>query len=152
MDENRDEKASGSSRSSTTDLLNELGNLGAKLSDLAQSAWESEHRKELEEDLKEGLASLAETVEDGLEKIGENEAVRKSLDKTQEVAESISEKVSKSEVAQDVLSSVLSGLQSLARQVEQVVTDLQNSEAKDASDTDPGSTASDAQEIPIEKG
>ena len=152
MDKDTQEKSTGSEKSSTSALFDELGNLGTKLGDLAQSAWESEQRKELEEDLKDGLASLAETVEEGLQKISENETVRKSLDKTQEVAESVGEKVSESEVAQDVLGGVLSGLQSLAQQVERVVADLQSGNASRSPDADAGMTTSDAKDIPIEKG
>ena len=75
------------------ELMDELGRLGSRFVDLAQAAWASDERKQMEADLRKGLNSVVESLEEGFQRIRESEQTKESLEKAKDVADDITERV-----------------------------------------------------------
>ena len=58
-DTERQAASAGSAESLTDDLFKELTVLGSRFVEVVQSAWNSEERKQIQDDLKEGISSVA---------------------------------------------------------------------------------------------
>ena len=154
-----DGAAAGQSQTSaddlTDELFRELSVLGSRFVDVVQTAWDSDERKRIEADLKEGLNSVAESLEEGFVKVRDNEQTKDVLDKADNVAESVGEKVRSSEAAQELGNSLLRGLHTLAGQLEKWTEEMTaKSDAVDG-ETGAGATSAsedEAQDIPIDQG
>jgi len=133
------------------DLRAEIQRLSASFIEVMRVAWQSDQRKQLEQDLKTGLNSVATNLEDGFKKVSESEQAKEFLDRAEDVAESVTEKVRRSEVAQDLGEGLLKGLRSLGEQIDHLAKDLKRKEQGGA----PGATSQggsdQAQNIPIDK-
>lgn len=102
----------------TDELFQELTVLGARFVEVVQTAWNSDERKRIEADLKIGLSSVAESLEEGFQKVRENEQAQEVLEKADDVAGSVGEKVRSSEAVSELGNSLLRGLNALAAQLE----------------------------------
>ncbi len=60
----------------TGELFEELTILGNRFVEVVQTAWNSDERKRMEADLKKGLNVLAENLEEGFQKVSENQQAK----------------------------------------------------------------------------
>jgi len=127
------------------DLREELNKLGASFLEVVKVAWQSDQRKQLEIDLKGGLNSVADNLEDGFKKVSESPQTKEFLERAEDVAENVAEKVRQSEVAQELGQGLLRGLRSLSDQIDKLSADLQAKRAAEEA------TTQAAQDIPVKK-
>ena len=135
------------------EILGEINRLGTAIVQAIQTAWASEERKKLEQDLSKGLRTLADNVEEALEKVSKNEQVHEFLDKAEDVAESVGEKVRDAKVTGEIKEGLLKGLAALTEQLQKVSKDVA---ARQPAESQPTAPASDsppadetAQDIPV---
>ncbi len=137
----------------TQEMLDELSRLGVKLAEVVQTAWESDERKRLEKDVKAGVVSLVNGLEEGLRRVGKTEQAKEVLNKAEDVADSIGERIRSSQTSHDMASGLAKGLRILAEQIDKLAAELQRKSATAGTDTPPSSSpaSTDAQDIPILK-
>ncbi len=137
----------------TQEVLDELSRLGVKLADVVQTAWESDERKRLEKDVKAGVVSLVNGLEQGLRRVSQNEQAKEVLNKAEDVADTIGERVRSSQTSHDMATGLAKGLRVLAEQLDKLAGELQRKSATTDTTTPPptASAAKDAQDIPIVK-
>ncbi len=137
----------------TQEVLDELSRLGVKLAEVVQTAWESDERKRLEKDVKAGVVSLVNGLEEGLRRVGKSEQAKEVLNKAEDVADSIGERIRSSQTSHDMASGLAKGLRILAEQIDKLATELQRKSAATETDAPPPTTpaSTDAQDIPIHK-
>ncbi len=109
------------------ELLEELARLGHRFTEVVQVAWNSEQRKQIEEDLRTGLISVANRLDDTLKKVGDSPQTKEFLDKAEDVAESVSEKVQTSKLGNDLATSLAKGLHALSDELEKLASDMKKS-------------------------
>ena len=135
------------------EILSEINRLGTAIVQAIQTAWQSEERKKLEQDLSKGLRVLADNVEEALDKVGKNEQVHDFMDKAEDVAESVGGKVRDAKVTGEIKEGLLKGLAALTEQLQKVSKDVaarQPGESQPATPAaDSPSADEDAQDIPI---
>lgn len=117
-------------------LIDELNRLGAKFAEAIDAAWKSEERKRLEDDLRTGVVSVAQSLETHLKEFSRREETQKVLDK----AEHVAEQVRSSKVSQEIAGALAQGLRSLSEQLEKLAQDLRERE-KNQNPVDPASQA-----------
>lgn len=158
--ESTDDEATSSTQSQTDaddltdELYRELTVLGGRFVHVIQTAWNSDERKRIEADLKGGIVTVAESLEDGFAKVRDNEQTKETLDKADEMAESVGDKVRSNEAVQELGSSLVRGLHALANQlekwteemVEKAESSTANEQPKSAQDAD-----DEIQDIQIEQ-
>ena len=136
--------------SSGDELVNELGRLGRKFLELLETAWNSEQRRQIEQDLRKGLNSVADSLEDGLKDLGEKEQTKEFIGKAESVADNVGEKVRSSDAANELAKGLASGLHVLADQLDRLASEMRTSQS-----TASGSAAAreedgdESQDIPI---
>jgi hypothetical protein len=145
---NHQQKAQG-----TQELMDELNRLGSKFAEVVQTAWESEERKRLEQDVKTGVVSLMTGLERGLRKLSETDQAKEFLHKAEDVAESIGERIRTSPASNEMAGNLAKGLRIVAEQIDKLAGELQRKSAESAQSTPkpPPATPSDSQDIPITK-
>ena len=132
------------------ELIDELGRLGNKMAEVIRTAWASDERKRMEQDLRTGLNSLANNLEQGVRKMGEHEQTKEFVRKAEDVAENVGEKVRNSQTTYDIAGALAGGLRVLADQVEKLAAELQRKRAETpATPTTPPTTNDDSHDIPI---
>lgn len=136
-----------SSATSGQELIDELGRLGNKLAEVVRAAWASDERKRIEADLRTGLNTLANNLEQGVRKVGEQEQTKEFVRKAEEVAENVGEKVRNSQTTYDIAGALAGGLRVLADQVEKLAAEMQRKRADVPPTTPPAND--DSQDIPI---
>jgi hypothetical protein len=143
-----------SEQSLSDDLFQELTVLGSRFVTVVQSAWDSEERKQIQDDLKEGLSSVAESLEEGFQKVVDNEQAKDVIDKADGVADSVGGKLRSSQAVSDLGESLVKGLSILAGKLETWTEEMASRESgPDDSPPPTGSSTSDqSQDIPIDKG
>jgi len=111
-----------------------LGDLGRQLGEALKTAWESEERKSLQNDISEGLNAFGDAVEQTLEKAQESEALK---DLKEDVT-SAYERGRDSKAVSDVREGIADVLQTLTTEVEGLVDRWQepSAESSDASEDD----------------
>ena len=138
----------------TDELFEELTILGSRFVDVIQSAWNSDERKQIQDDLKEGISSVATSLESGFQKVVENEQAKEVIDKADGVADSVGSKLRSSQAVSDLGESLVKGLSMLTAKLETWSQEINAREAGSSAETpsDEPSTDSQAQDIPIDKG
>ena len=107
-------------------------------------------RKRIEQDLRTGLNSLANNLEQGVRKMSEHEQTKEFVRKAEDVAENVGEKVRNSQTTYDIAGALAGGLRVLADQVEKLAAELQRKRAETpATPTTPPTTNDDSHDIPI---
>lgn len=137
--------------SSGDQLVEELGRLGRKLAEVLETAWNSDQRREIEQDLRKGLSRVAESLEAGLQTVSEKEETRRVLDKAETAADNLGDKARRSEVANELAVGLTKGLHALGDQLDRLAQEMR------ASQPGPGQTRSqstseqapNSQDIPI---
>jgi len=134
----------------TQEVLDELSRLGVKVAEVVQTAWESDERKRLEKDVKAGVVSLVNGLEEGLRRVGKTEQAKEVLNKAEDVADTIGERIRNSQTSHDMASGLAKGLRILADQIDKLAAELQRKSATTTPYTPPPAST-DAQDIPIQK-
>lgn len=129
------------------ELIDELTRLGQKFVDVVEVAWNSEQRKQIEEDLRTGLVSVANTLEDGFKRVSRTKEAQEAVN----AAEDVAEKVRSSKIAVELSEALAQGLRALSDQMENLSNEMREKSTTSGSKSS-GSTASkDAQDIPIDR-
>jgi hypothetical protein len=129
-------------------LGEELNRLGQSFVEVVQVAWNSDQRRQLEQDLTKGVNSLAANLEEGLKKVGESQQAKELMTRAEDVAESVAERVRTSEVSKEVGEGLIKGLRSLSVQLEKLTNELRTQRAEQS---DAAPSGQPSQDIPIEK-
>ncbi len=137
------------------ELVEELGRLSRKFVEAVEVAWNSDQRKEIEQDLRAGLKKLADSLETGLHDLGEQEKTKQFVGKAEDVAESVSEKIRSSEKTHELAAALTVGLAAVSDRLEKLINEMQTREAPKPPagtpvDNQPASAES-SQDIPIDR-
>ena len=130
------------------ELLDELTQLADKFASVVKSAWNSEQRKQVENDVRSGLNTMAASLEDGFKQVASSNEAKDLQTKASEVGE----KVTSTKFFADLTSALTTGLRTLSDQLDKVASDLNTKNAQSGvtpPQADAG--ASDAKDIPINK-
>jgi hypothetical protein len=133
------------------DLVAELSRLGSSFLNVAREAWNSEERKQLEKDVKTGLTSLVNTLEEGFKQVSEREQTKEFVNKAEDVVGNVAEKVRQHQVARDLGAGLIKGLRSLSEEIDKLANELQRKNAASGSATASAPKTNTEQEIPINK-
>ena len=134
------------------ELLDEVTELADKFASVVKAAWNSEQRKQIETDVKTGLASMATSLEDGFKQVAASPEAKDLQSKAAEVGE----KVSGTKFVADLADTLKTGLRALGDQLDKLSQELQEknktpsagSETGAGAQEDPGEESKD---IPISK-
>lgn len=140
-------------RDAGKELVEELGRLTKRFIEAVEVAWNSDQRKEIQQDLRVGLLTLADSLERGLQDIGEKEKTKQFVDRAEEVAESMTEKIRTSDTAHELAAGLATGLRAVNEKLESLIADMRSSEGKaPSSETSTSEKPLDrpSQDIPIE--
>ena len=74
---------------SDSDLRDEFRNLGENLTQAFNTAWESDKRKRLQEEMQEGLSELGTTLKELGSQIKESEVIQKVQDDVEDLGEGV---------------------------------------------------------------
>lgn len=132
------------------ELLDELTQLADKFANVVKSAWNSDQRKQVENDVRSGLSTMAASLEDGFKQVASSNEAKDLQVKASEVGE----KVTSTKFFADMTSALTTGLRSLSDQLDKVASDLQTKNAQGGATPPPSGSetgASDAKDIPISK-
>jgi len=143
------QQESQQSTSSTFDELTaELNRMGTQVAGQAKAAWESEQRKELQDQLVKGLSSVATAVEEQVKKLAANTETQRFLGKVEEATNKVVEQARGSRSLQEAAEAVMKGLNSASTAIEKWLSQQQAPSDRSAP-TPP--TPEEAQEITIER-
>jgi ABC-type Na+ efflux pump permease subunit len=138
------------------ELLDELTQLADKFASVVKTAWNSEQRKQVENDVRSGLGTMAVSIEEGFKQVSSSNEAKDLQVKASEVGE----KVTSTKFFADMTSALTAGLRTLSDQLDKVAADLQAKNAQTGAGqqagqtTTPPSAGSDAdgtKDIPISK-
>ena len=135
------------------EILDELTELADKFAAVVRTAWNSEQRKQIENDVRSGLSTMATSIEDGFKQVATSPEAKDLQTKAGEVGE----KMTSSKFFADLSSALTVGLRSLSDQLDKVSADIQAKNAQSGAakpTTPPAGSASDAdaaKDIPINK-
>lgn len=121
-EEERREVGQGEERE--PDLERELAELGRRLTQAAQAAWETEEARRLRQEVKAGLEKLLAELERGAEKAREHPTTRK----VQEGVEEALESARRGKVAQEVKAGMAEALRSLNEELARLVQRLEEAQ------------------------
>ena len=146
-----DESETTTNASSTGDqLVDELGRLGRKFVQVVETAWNSDQRRQIQEELRTGLNSVAESLESGIHEVSEKEQTKEVIGKAGDVADDVVEKVRGNEFANELASGLTMGLHTLGDQLDKIANDIRTSRHASTEDDGAASAASrESQDIPI---
>jgi len=89
-----------------TDVVDELQNLGRQLGETLRSAWNSEERNQFESELREGVNSFVNEVDNAFSDLRESQAGQKAQEDTSKMRSDIGS----AELSEKARSSIASGL------------------------------------------
>ena len=139
----------GATQQPGQELLDELTQLADKFATVVKSAWNSEQRKQVENDVRSGLNTMAASLEDGFKQVATSNEAKDLQTKATEVGE----KVTSTRFFADLTGALTTGLRALSDQLDKVATDLNTKNAQSGVTPPPADAgASDAKDIPINKG
>lgn len=142
------DKYTESKHESGKELIDELTRLGQKFAEVVEVAWNSEQRKQIEDDLRKGLVNVASSLEDGFKRVSNTKEAKEAVN----AAEDVAEKVRSSKIAAELSDALAQGLRALSEQMDKLSEEMrEKSAAKDRSNQDAGSK-SESQDIPIDRG
>lgn len=136
------------------EIVDELSILADKFVSTVRLAWNSDQRKQIQNDLKSGLDQIAQSLEQGFDQVATSNEAKDLHTKAQEVGD----KVTSSKVFADITGALTSGLRSLSDSLDKLSKDMQ---AKNAAGGQTGNATNpppppggepDSKDIPIDKG
>jgi hypothetical protein len=135
------------------ELLDELTQLADKFASVVKTAWNSEQRKQVENDVRSGLGTMAVSIEESFKQVASSTEAKDLQTKASEVGE----KMTSSKFFADMTSALTAGLRTLSDQLDKVAVDIQTKNAQTcapkATTTPPGAAGDvdAAKDIPISK-
>lgn len=129
-----------------SDLWTELNRLGNSFVEVVKVAWNSDQRRQLEQDIRTGLNSLAVNLEAGFKKVSETHQAKEFVNRAEDVASNVGEKVRNSDVARDLGEGLVQGLRALGEQLDKFAEELKTKDTASAP-----KQAEQSQDIPIDK-
>jgi len=117
-----EEPAAEAETTASNELLDELSQFGEKLSAAIQQAWASEQRQEVEQEIREGLKTAGDRLDDVAEELRGHERTKDIKEQAAKVMDAVEE----SNVTQEVRKGLLSGLRKLNDELNKL---LSNKEA-----------------------
>jgi DNA polymerase III alpha subunit len=154
MDEEKSQaessQTSGTSQESSKaadgkELVDELTRLGQKFVEVVEVAWNSEQRKKIEEDLRTGLVSVANSLEDGFKRVSSTKEAQEAV----KSAEDVAEKVRTSKIASELSEALAEGLRALSDQMDKLSKELKQKSSTTQSTGKNTASSKDTQDIPI---
>ena len=118
-EEERREVGQGEGRE--PDLEQELAELGRRLTQAAQTAWETEEARRLRQEVRAGLEKLMAELERGVEKAREHPTTQKVQEEVEEVLES----ARRGKIAQEVKAGMAEALRSLNEELARLIQRLE---------------------------
>ncbi len=156
MDENQEQSAKNTSdekaAAASDALLDELTRLGRKLVEVVDTAWNSEQRRQIQEEIRKGLNRMADSLESGFQEVSEKEKTKEVIGKASDVADDVVDKVRKSESANEIAAGLAAGFHALGDQLDKISREIHANQSSSSSSNAGKSSAeekSDAQDIPI---
>ncbi len=137
-----------STKQATQELMDELAELAKRLTNLGKSWWNSEQRKQLEQDLRSGAESVVASLESSIKHAASSQEAKELQAKAGEVGE----KVATSKIVNDLADALKSGLQALSAQLDKAAEELEaKKQAQAAPPTEAKQEDPAPQDIPIDK-
>jgi hypothetical protein len=143
--------STGSNQSSSAqdeagqELIDELTRLGQKFVEVVEVAWNSEQRKQIEEDLRTGLVTVAGSLEEGFKRVSKSKEAQEAVN----AAEDVAEKVRSSKFAVELSDALAKGLRALSEQMEKLTEEMKEKSTKTGTGSAASKNSSDTQDIPI---
>ncbi|MCS6826734.1 MAG: hypothetical protein NZ553_08990 [Caldilinea sp.] len=134
-------------KQTTQELLDELAEAANRLVSLGKSWWNSEQRKQLEENLRTGAETIVSTLESSFQKVASSQEAKELQAKAGEVGE----KVASSKVVNELLEALTKGLHALSEQLEKAAQELEAKKKAESSTTETTGEEPASQEIPVDK-
>ena len=129
-------------------LVDELNRLGRKLMEVVDTAWNSDQRRQIQEEIRTGLNRVAESLESGIKEVSEKEQTMEVIGKASDVADDVVEKVRDSEIANEIAAGLATGFRTLGDQLDKIASDMRATHPQQTGDAS-SSAESAAQDIPI---
>lgn len=137
--EGMDEGQQADRRVNAQEISEELDKLADAFGRAVQAAWNSEQRKQLQEDLNRGLRTLVDGVEKSLTQFNESEQGQE----VREQAGKVVEKVRTSKVTAELQQGLTKGLRAISEEMQEFAQRVEARKQADAQDPP-------AQDIPID--
>ncbi len=141
------EASSETQPSESPELGEEIQRVVESLTRAARAAWNSEQRRQLEVQIRQGLRSLVDELEEAFQKVQESEEGQELREK----AEQIVARIRSSKVTAEIQEGLLKGLHALAEELQELADRLEAQAQESTSSEDPGPDAAPPQEIPVSK-
>jgi len=109
-------------------VVEELGELGRQLGAALKAAWESEQRRELQQEISEGLKALGDELEEAVKTARESEAIRELQADIKQAVETTWQ----SEAIQDIRRGLLKGLRQINQELSKLAASWQAKPAAEA--------------------
>ncbi|HIC90414.1 MAG TPA: hypothetical protein EYP04_13565 [Anaerolineae bacterium] len=120
-------------------VVEELTELGRQLAAALRTAWQSEERRQLEQELSEGLNALAQELDEAIKAAKESPAT----EELRRHAEKVVQTAQETPLGQELREGLLTGLRTLNAELSRLTEKLQEQQRG-------ASPARPAQEVPIE--
>lgn len=139
--------AEANPKQTTQELLDELAEAANRLASLGKSWWNSEQRKQLEENLRTGAETIVSTLESSFQRVASSQEAKELQAKAGEVGE----KVASSKVVNELLEVLTKGLHALSEQLEKAAQELEAKKKAESSAAESAEEGPASQEIPVDK-
>ncbi|MFZ4851008.1 MAG: hypothetical protein ACOYL7_17940, partial [Caldilinea sp.] len=126
------------------------GGLANRLSNLGRQWWQSDQRRQLENDLRTGAEQLAATLENSFHQVAASREAKELKEKTEEIAEEIGEKMASSKLVNELAETLKGGLQAFSAQLDRVAHDLE-ARAQRSAEPPLSGAEPDSEQIPIDR-
>lgn len=114
------------------DLFAELNQMGQKFGAAMQTAWESPKRKELSDEVQEGLLELGKQVDSAIKSARES----KLGEEVRGTAEKVMEEVRQSKVLDEIRDGMLSGIKQINAQLDKLMNRMAQKPTETAAETE----------------
>ncbi len=108
-----EEDMAGAAKETASDITAALRDFGRQFADTIQAAWNSQERREFEDEVREGLNQFAGEVRKAFHEIKESGAAQK----VKEEASEAKERVERADLAQKAQAGLVEGLQKLSQEL-----------------------------------
>ena len=139
MDERRETMTEGGTQAGgagdTGSVARELQELGRQLTATARAAWESEQRRQIQQELADGLQSLRDQLSEAVESARSNPRAQNVTQSVKEQAGKVAETTRVGDVADDVRGGIATGLRELNEQLRRLRDRFERGEGEPAAAT-----------------
>lgn len=111
-----EEDVAGAAREPAADITAALRDFGRQFANTIQAAWNSQERREFEDEVREGLNQFASEVRKAFQEIKESAAAQKVKEEASEAKERV-ERVERADLAQKAQAGLVEGLQKLSQEL-----------------------------------